>query len=264
MDKSSGITLAGRRILVTGAGGGIGLAIAEKLVGAGAQVILNDISAAPLRDAKERIGAAGALVGDVSDESSVKKMFAEMNEMLGGIDGLVNNAGIADPLRGTKRQTLADWRRVMDVNVQGCFLMLREAASYMPPGSAIVNIASVVGLGGFAASNGYGVSKAAIVMMTKTTATDFARFGIRVNAVAPGVIEAPMASEILGGGSLGTDPYVRRIPMGRLGKPEEIGNAVQFLLSGMAEYITGVTLPVDGGWMAFGGAGDASHQTAAG
>lgn len=259
MSMSSTADLTGRRILVTGAGGGIGLSIAKKLSDVGANVVINDVSAETLEEAGKKIGAVGTLAANISEETSVKALMKETASILGGIDGVVNNAGVADPVRGTKRQTLEDWRRVIDVNVQGCFLMSREMTSYMKPGASMVNIASVAGLGGFAASNAYGVSKAAIVMMTKTLACDFARYGVRVNAVAPGVIEAPMAADILEGGTLGADPYLRRIPMGRLGKPEEIGNAALFLLSDMASYITGVTLPVDGGWMAFGGAGDASR-----
>ena len=252
------LDLTGRRILVTGAAGGIGLETARILIAAGAKVVLNDISDESLAAASKEVDAAGALTGNVADEESVKSLIKETLGILGGLDGVVNNAGVFEPIKGTKRQSLDDWRRVIDVNLQSVFLMSREAAHHMQPGSSFVNMASVAGLGGFGASNGYGVSKAGIIMMTKTMACDFARYGIRVNAVAPGVIQAPMAEAIFDKASMGSDIFTRRIPMGRLGKPGEIGNAVLFLLSDLASYITGVTLPVDGGWTAFGGAGDAS------
>ena len=252
------LDLTGHRILVTGGAGGIGLETARLLLEAGAKVVLNDISEESLEKACAEIGAAGALTANVADEDAVKSLIDDTLDLLGGLDGVVNNAGVFEPIKGTRRQTLDDWRRVIDVNLQGVFLMSREASRHMAPGSSFVNMASVAGLGGFGASNGYGVSKAGIVMMTKTMACDFARYGIRVNAVAPGVIEAPMASAIFDKVAIGSDVYTRRIPMGRLGKQEEIGNAVLFLLSDRASYITGITLPVDGGWTAFGGAGDAS------
>jgi len=259
MSINSTIDLAGRRILVTGAAGGIGYVTAQILVSAGAKVVINDLSADKVRIAGEEVGSIGAIAADVSDEMSVKSLLNETADTLGGLDGIVNNAGTFEPLKGTKRQLLDDWRKVIDVNLQSVFLVSREAAQYLQSGSSIVNMASVAGLGGFAASNAYSVSKAGVVMMTKTLACDYARFGIRVNAVAPGVIEAPMAQEMFEEIAEGPDIYLRRTPMGRLGKQEEIGNAVLFLLSELASFITGVTLPVDGGWMAFGGAGEASR-----
>lgn len=252
------MSLRKKRILVTGAAGGIGAAIATSLVEAGAIVALTDIDGQGLEAARQRTGAAAAIPGDITDETAVSGIFAAVSERLGGVDGLVNNAGTAEKLGGTRRQALSDWRKVIDVNLQGPFLAAREAARHIHGGGAIVNIASVAGLCAFPASNSYSVSKAGIVMMTKTLALDLTRYGIRVNAVAPGVIDAPMARTILGEAEEGFTPMIQRIPMGRLGRAEEIAHAVRFLLSDEASYITGAILPVDGGWSAFGGAGSAN------
>ena len=250
------MTLSGKRMIVTGAAGGIGKAIARALVNAGATVALTDIDAKALDAARAETGAAFAVQGDISDEAATKRIFATVIGELGGLDGLVNNAGLPEQPGGTARQTLADWRKVIDVNLQGTFLAAREAARHMRGGGAIVNIASIAGLCAFTASNSYSVSKAGVVMLTKTLALDLARFGIRVNAVAPGVIDAPMAREILSGD--GRKRILQRIPAGRLGREDDVAHATRFLLSDEAAYITGVTLPVDGGWSAFGGAGNAN------
>lgn len=252
------VSLERRRIVVTGAGRGIGRAIAEVLVSAGARVIVNDLDESLALDAAREIGAVTGLGADVSDPAQGPALLDRSAEALGGLDGLVNNAGIMEEIRGTRRQTVEDWQRVLDVNLRSVFLMSQAASTRLSGGGAIVSTASVAGLRAMPASNAYSVSKAGIVMMTQSMACDLARFGIRVNAVAPGVIEAPMARGMLDQVKFDMSAYERRTPMGRLGRPNEIGHAVLFLLSDLASYITGVTLPVDGGWTAFGGAGNAS------
>lgn len=249
------IDLSGRTILVTGAAGGIGGACSRMLSEAGATVVKTDISSErPSDSAGERWFPA-----DLRDEASVERLFEEASASVGRLDGIVNNAGVIERVAGTRRQSLVDWQHVMDVNLRGVYLIARTGSRHMRPGSAMVNMASIVGISGVPASNAYGVSKAGVIMMTKTLACDLARFGIRVNAVAPGVIEAPMSHELLEQGPLDQEMFRRRTPMGRLGKPEEVANAVTFLLSDLAAYITGITLAVDGGWTAFGGVGNASE-----
>ena len=253
----SNIDLTGRRVLVTGAAGGIGLSIAASLVKSGARVVINDVVEDRLAQANLENDFTGAVAGDVSEEGAVKDLLREAADLLGGLDGLVNNAGIAEPIKGTMRQSTDDWRRVIEINLQSVFLMSREAAKRMQEGGSIVNIASVAGMVGLPASNAYGVSKAGVIMMTRTMACDLSRFGIRVNAIAPGFIQAPMANVMTDQVPYDTGAIVRRIPLGRPGTAQEVANTAVFLLSGLASFITGVVLPVDGGWSAFGGVGDA-------
>ena len=253
------IDLTGKTALVTGAARGIGLGIASALASAGARIAVNDLDP----DAAERVarqlgGGAFAIPGDVSDEAAADAIVASA-QASAELDMLINNAGIAEPPKPIGRQRLGEWQHVMDVNLRGPYLMSRAASAGMKRagGGAIVNIASITGLVGFPASHAYGVSKAAIVMLTKTLAGELARHSIRVNAVAPGVIDTPMLHEVATGSDR-LSAFVSRTPLGRLGTAADVGNAVAFLCSSAAAYITGVTLPVDGGWLAFGGAGHAS------
>tara|TARA_R110000787_G_scaffold25920_1_gene72650 strand:+ start:1421 stop:2206 length:786 start_codon:yes stop_codon:yes gene_type:complete len=257
------IDLKGKTALVTGAASGIGFAIASQLAAAGAQVVVNDL------DPEAAVGAARRIGGDalsaacnVSDSATVDEMVAGLEERA-PIDILVNNAGVAQPLVSIGKLPPEDWQRVIDVNLRGAYLVSRAVYNGMRTrkAGAIVNIASITGLVGFPASHAYGVSKAAIIMLTQTMAGEFARHGIRVNAVAPGVVSAPMLDKMSGDGEH-LPAILARVPLGRLGAPEEIGNSVAFLCSDLAAYITGVVLPVDGGWLAFGGAGNASNVAA--
>ena len=253
------IVLDGKRILVTGGASGIGLGIARVLAAAGARVIVNDIDGTAAARAAAEIGRGTIpIAGDVSDATAAADIVAAA--AADGLDALVNNAGIPEPLRRIAEQQPDNWQRVMDVNLRGAWLMSRAASNPLARrGGSIINIVSIAGLAGFPASHAYGVSKAALVMLTKTLACELARFDIRVNAVAPGVIDAPMLYHM----SPSEEDIAAtrsRVPLGRLGRSEDIGNAVAFLCSPLASYISGVVLPVDGGWLAFGGVGPASVQ----
>jgi 3-oxoacyl-[acyl-carrier protein] reductase len=253
------IDLSGKTALVTGGASGIGLAIASQLSAAGACVAINDIDPAAAEEAAARIGrGAFAAPGDVSDSEAVDTMIAAV-QARAPIDILVNNAGIAQPLVSIGRLNPDDWQRVIDVNLRGAYLVSRAVYGHMKPRKAgvMVNIASITGLVGFPGSHAYGVSKAAIIMLTQTLSCEFARHGIRVNAVAPGLVAAPMLDHMTRDGDR-LPELLARVPLGRLCEPEEIGNSVAFLCSDLATYITGIVLPVDGGWLAFGGAGSAS------
>jgi len=255
---SANFGLKGRKVLVTGGASGIGYAVAQALVGEGAGVVINDLEHSRVESAASSLGAVRGVPGDVSSEADVESIFAESVSALGGVDGLVHCAGIMEKMAGTKRQALADWRRVIDVNLQSVFLLCRQAAQVMNRGSSIVNVSSVAGICAVPASNAYGVSKSAVIMMTRTLACDFARYGVRVNAVAPGTISTPLLDDTFEKLPVSKNVWLSRTPMGRVGEPEEAAAPILFLLSDAASFITGVTLPVDGGWTAFGGAGDAS------
>ena len=251
------IDLSGKTALVTGAGAGIGLGIASVLAATGARVAVTDIDLDAAEGAAARIGrGAFALQGDISDADSVDRMVSGV-EARSPIDLLVNNAGVGQPLVSIARLDPLEWQRVIDVNVRGTYLASRAAYLRMRLRGAgsIVNVASITGLAGFPGSHAYGVSKAAVVMLTQTLAGEFARYGIRVNAVAPGLVDAPMLDLMTAGGRL--PDILARVPLGRLATPNDIGNSVAFLCSDLASYITGAILPVDGGWLAFGGAGGA-------
>ncbi|MBN8944773.1 MAG: SDR family oxidoreductase [Rhizobiales bacterium] len=247
----------GRTALVTGAAGGIGLAIAQRLAAGGARVVLCDRDEARLQAAACDVpGGALALAGDIGSEQAVENLVARAVTEAGRIDVLVNNAGIAQPLMRTTDQDIGAWQDVIDVNLRGTFLVSRAVGRHIlsrKAEGAIVSIASIAGLVGLPGSNAYGVSKAAIVHLTRTLACEWAGRGIRVNCVAPGYIEAPMAFEMFADSRIDRRAIEVRTPMRRLGQPREIADAVAFLASGAASFVTGVTLPVDGGWCAYGG-----------
>ncbi len=257
------IDLSGKTALVTGAGRGIGFGIAEMLSAAGAFVVINDLDAPAATEAAARLQNAIAAPGDVTRPEDADAIIAIASRR-GRMDILVNNAGIGERPGALDVQQLDHWRHVIDVNLQSAYVMSRAALPWLRASGAgaIVNIASVAGLTGFPASNAYGVSKAALVMLTQTLAGELARHRIRVNAVAPGVIDTPLLSTVTKGGK-DMPALLARVPLARLGAPQEIGKAVAFLSSDAASYITGAVLPVDGGWLAFGASGVASSPTKA-
>ncbi|WP_428623892.1 SDR family NAD(P)-dependent oxidoreductase [Sedimenticola sp.] len=243
--------------IVTGAGTGIGLAVARCLAGMDHQVVLVDID---LEKAKLRAAELGdihcAIECDVSSEQQVVKAYSEILNRYGQVDVLVNNAGIADQTGATIDQQVDAFDRVINVHVRGTFLMSREGARHMLPkrSGAIVNLASIAATGGIPTRNAYCAAKAAIVGMTRSMACEWARQGIRVNAVAPGYVRTELIHTLEQKGALDSAAICARTPMGRLGRPEEIAESIAFLVSPRASYITGTVLHVDGGWHAHGAA----------
>jgi NAD(P)-dependent dehydrogenase (short-subunit alcohol dehydrogenase family) len=240
--------------LVTGAARGIGLATAKKFLGEGWRVALLDIEAELLRGAVAAIGQADntlALHCDVADARGVAAAFAETERRFGRLDALVNNAGIAvfAPLLETADD---DWDRVLAVNLTGPFLCSKAAVPLMREhgGGAIVNITSISSLRASTLRSAYGTSKAGLAHLTKQLAVELAGLSIRVNAVAPGPVETAMAKQVHTQ-EIRAD-YHDAIPLNRYGLEEELAEAVFFLCSARASYITGQVLAVDGGFDAAG------------
>jgi NAD(P)-dependent dehydrogenase (short-subunit alcohol dehydrogenase family) len=254
----SALTLENRRILVTGGASGIGLAGAKIFRALGAEVVLADRDAGMLDTVADGIGAAANVAGDVTSEADCDAMIATVQRVCGGLDALFHSAGVSDNVRSVVETDIDGWQRILDINVRGTFLICRAAGRVMIPQGhgAIVNISSVVGLGGIPRRPAYSPAKAAVAHMTRNLASEWGHHGIRVNAIAPGYILTPMVDRLVKDGAFDTDRIARRTPMARLGEPEEIANVAAFLLSDMASYMTGAVVPVDGGWTAYGGAGD--------
>lgn len=252
------ISLAGKRALVTGGASGIGAVTARIWRELGASVAIADITADGLSRVAGDIGATALTPGDVRVETDVDRMVDEAAAALGGLDLVFNSAGLADAITATVDQDIDRWQRVLDTNLRGTYLVCRAAARIMLPqrSGAIVNVASVNGTGGFPRRTAYGASKAGVMLVTRALACEWGGSGIRVNAVAPGYIRTPMVDQLIADKKIDVKRIEDRTPLGRLGAPEEVAQAAAFLVSDWAPYITGTVLSVDGGWTAFGGAGD--------
>ncbi len=243
------MSLNGKVALVTGASRGIGRAVALKLAVEGADVVVTATSLERAQKTADEITAKGgkalAVKVDVSSSSDVEALFAKTAEVFGKLDILVNNAGITrDGL--LMRMKDADWDAVIDTNLKGAFVCTREAVKLMgkAKGGSIVNISSVVGEMGNAGQSNYCASKAGLIGLTKAVAREYAKRNITVNAITPGFIETDMTDVL--SPSVKED-LMKQIPAGRFGKPEDIANAVFFLVSEMGSYVTGHVLSVNGG-----------------
>jgi len=239
-------------VAVTGAGGGLGQAMATTLAGAGAKIALLDARPEPMEALAGTLGdAALALTCDVTDEDAVAEAFAKIRAHFGGLDALVNNAGITRDALLLKfrdgervgRMSLADWQAVLDVNLTGVFLCGREAAELMAAGDGgvIVNISSISRAGNMGQGN-YSAAKAGVAALTVTWARELARYRIRVNAISPGFIDTEMVQAIK---PEALEKLKAMIPARRVGRPEEIAAAVQFILEN--DFMNGRNLEVDGG-----------------
>lgn len=255
---------SGRRTaIVTGAARGIGSAVAARLAREGYQVALADRDRTQAAAVAANLGAGhGAYEVDVTSEAAIESMFTAVARDFGSVDLLVNNAAIADTFKPTFDQSKAEFDHVIDANLTGAMLCAREAARLMlgRGNGVIVNLASIAGELPMPTRNAYSASKAAIINLTGCMAAELAACDIRVVAVAPGYIRTPGVAELETSGKIDAAAIRKRIPMADFGRPEDVADAVAFLASEAASYITGTTLYVDGGWTSFGAAGDASEE----
>ncbi|MBD0023205.1 3-oxoacyl-ACP reductase FabG [Gordonia pseudamarae] len=237
--------LADKRAVVTGAAQGIGLAIATELTAHGAKVALIDLDAKRAGEAAAQLGADAIGIGaDVTSEEDMRAAADAVVGAWGGLDIWVNNAGVTRDA-SLRKMTLADFELVIDVHLRGSWLGVREAAAIMRgKGGSIINLSSMSGKIGNPGQTNYSAAKAGIVGLTKAAAKELAHHGVRVNAVAPGLIRTPMTAAMSAEAFAATEAT---IPMRRAGEPREVAGVVAFLASDLAGYVTGTVTEVSGG-----------------
>lgn len=248
------ISMQDKRVLVTGAGRGLGAAIAQGFARQGAAVIVAEVDAALAAATVQAIRAAGGkaadAVLDVTDAAAVRDFAQRSATEHGNLDILINNAGISARAPFDDPKTPEIWDRLMSVNLQGTFNVTHAFVEQLKATrGAIVNLCSIVAYGCSISTAGYVVSKGGVRSFTEVLARDLAPHGVRVNAVAPGLMETEMTAGQRAQAQ-GTDWYMQRAPMARAGRADEIVGPVLFLASDMASYVNGVVLPVDGGYLA--------------
>jgi NAD(P)-dependent dehydrogenase (short-subunit alcohol dehydrogenase family) len=244
--------LSGKVVVITGAGGGMGRDATILFTQEGAQVCAADVNGdAATETVSLCTGDAFAYATDVANEDGVRAMYAATKERFGGIDVLYNNAGISPPDDAGILETTVDaWQHVQDVNAKGVFLCCKHGNPYLLErgGGSVINVASFAALIGAATSQiSYTASKGAVLAMSRELAVQFARQGIRVNALCPGTVETPLLQGIWGDDPAAAQRRLVHIPVGRLAQPREIANAALFLATDESSYVNGATFVVDGG-----------------
>jgi len=249
-------SLAGKRVLVTAGGDGIGLEITRAFTEAGAKVLVCDIRPEILDRLAKTMPEVHSCIADVSRGTDVAAMFELVDQKLGGLDVLVNNAGMAGPTGAVETLSLADWERTLAVNITGQFLCVRQAVPRLRKGRepSIINLASIAGHLGMARRAPYSASKWAVVGFTKTLAIELGGDGIRVNAILPGAVDGPRIQAVIAAKakSLGksvedmTQAYTSQAVLGRMVTSRDVANLVLFAASDLARNVTGQELVVDG------------------
>lgn len=255
--------LDGQVAFITGAGGGLGRALALGMAQAGADVGCADMDAAAAERTAELVRQQGrralAVAGSVTDEADLARVVGAVAAELGGLDIAFANAGVAERRHALVDAPLAEWQQIIDVDLTGVFLTAREAARVMVPRGRgkIIAIASIMGLVGHfdGRPRAYSAAKGGVVNLVRALAIELAPHNIQVNALAPTFLETNIGSGLLSGQTEESRALLaevrRRTPVGRLGRPEEVAGAAVFLASAAADLVTGITLPVDGGWTAW-------------
>lgn len=248
------MTFKDQVVIITGGCSGIGRAAAFRFAQEGAKVFLADLSEKAGDELVEEIEKTGAEAAfariDVTDAEDVERMIADCLQRFGGIHVLVNSAGIVGPRARTERYPAEEFKKVMEVNVMGLFYCMQAVLPHFlsKKSGNVVNIASVAGLIGFASHIGYAASKHAVVGMTRSAALEYAKHGIRVNAICPAFTLTPMLeSAMVNDDTNYLDALQNAIPMKRFGKPEEIADAILYAASSASSFMTGHTLVLDGG-----------------
>ena len=247
------ITLKGKRALVTGGNSGIGAAVVKALADAGAKVAINylvhpESTQTIVKEIQSKNREVISIQSDVSDPNAVAKMFEQIDKEWGSIDILINSAGIDGARAFAWEAEISAWQKVIEVNLLGSFYNSREALKRMIPqkSGVILNVSSVHEIVAWSGYSAYTASKAAIGMMTKTLAQEAAPYGVRVVSIGPGAIKTPINKNVWSDPNALND-LLEKIPLNRLGEPEDIAQMVVVLVSDVASYITGRTVYVDGG-----------------
>lgn len=248
--------IAGQRVLITAGGSGIGLAIARTLSALGARIAICDVSEESLATAKRELPGLATCKADVSVDADVDALFAMVKREIGGLDALVNNAGIAGPTGGVDEISPADWRRCIDICLTGQFLCARLAVPMLKAsgGGSIVNMSSAAGRHGYAFRTPYSSAKFAVVGFTQSLAKELGPMNIRVNAILPGIVEGPRMHKVIAdrAAQLGLsheameERYLEKVSLRRMVSPYDVADMVAFLLSAAGTNISGQSLGVDG------------------
>lgn len=245
--------LRGQSVVITGGAKGIGYSTAQAFARQGARAALLDMDAGALDAAVAALTATGAqamaVQASVTDADAVERAFAQVEAAWGGIDVLVNNAGISAN-KPTLDVTVDEWRRAVDINLTGVFLCAQAAGRRMVPAGtgSIINLASMYGVVAAPDRAAYCATKGAVVLLTETLAVEWGPMGVRVNALAPGYVETDLVRDLAARGRLDPERLKQRTPLRRMAKPAEMADLAVFLASRQAAYITGHTLVADGGW----------------